>query len=44
LLQQLLPLLSLGQYSLLLTFIASTYYLVLSYPTPVAISDSLRRD
>ncbi|RUQ40450.1 MAG: cation:proton antiporter [Candidatus Competibacteraceae bacterium] len=32
------------QATTLLTFIASTYYLVLSYPTPVAISDSLRRD
>lgn len=28
----------------LLMFIASTYYLVLTYPTPVAISDRLRRD
>ena len=32
------------QATTLLTFIASTYYLVLTYPTPVAISDSLRRD
>ena len=32
------------QATTLLTFIASTYYLVLHYPTPVAISDSLRRD
>ncbi|MCC6136179.1 MAG: cation:proton antiporter [Candidatus Contendobacter sp.] len=32
------------QATTLLTFIASTYYLVLKYPTPVAISDSLRRD
>ncbi|MBK7544021.1 MAG: cation:proton antiporter [Candidatus Competibacteraceae bacterium] len=32
------------QATTLLTFIASTYYLVLNYPTPVAISDSLRRD
>ena len=32
------------QATTLLTFIASTYYLVLKYPTPVAISDNLRRD
>ncbi|MCC8986761.1 MAG: cation:proton antiporter [Candidatus Contendobacter sp.] len=32
------------QATTLFTFIASTYYLVLKYPTPVAISDSLRRD
>jgi len=32
------------QATTLLTFIASTYYLVLKYPTPVAVSDSLRRD
>lgn len=32
------------QATTLLTFIASTYYLVLHYPTPVAVSDSLRRD
>lgn len=32
------------QATTLLTFIASTYYLVLTYPTPVAISDNLRRD
>ncbi|HOB60969.1 MAG TPA: cation:proton antiporter [Candidatus Competibacteraceae bacterium] len=32
------------QATTLLTFIASTYYLVLRYPTPVAVSDSLRRD
>jgi len=32
------------QATTLLTFIASTYYLVLTYPTPVAISDRLRRD
>lgn len=31
------------QATTLLTFIVSTYYLVLTYPTPVAISDSLRR-
>ena len=28
----------------LLTFIASAYWIVLSYPTPVAVSDRLRRD
>lgn len=32
------------QATTLLAFIASTYYLVLNYPTPVAISDQLRRD
>lgn len=32
------------QATTLLTFIASTYYLVLHYPTPVAVSDRLRRD
>ncbi|HUM92130.1 MAG TPA: cation:proton antiporter [Candidatus Competibacter sp.] len=32
------------QATTLLTFVASTYYLVLKYPTPVALSDSLRRD
>lgn len=32
------------QTTTLLTFVASTYFLVLKYPTPVAISDSLRRD
>lgn len=32
------------QATTLLTFIASTYYLVRTYPTPVAVSDSLRRD
>lgn len=32
------------QATTILTFIASTYYLVLNYPTPVAISDNLRRD
>ncbi len=32
------------QATTILTFIASTYYLVMTYPTPVAISDSLRRD
>jgi Kef-type K+ transport system membrane component KefB len=32
------------QATTLLTFAASTYYVVLTYPTPVAISDRLRRD
>jgi Kef-type K+ transport system membrane component KefB len=32
------------QTTTLLTFIASTYYVVLNYPTPVAVSDELRRN
>ncbi|MFZ1325113.1 MAG: cation:proton antiporter [Candidatus Contendobacter sp.] len=32
------------QATTLLLFIISTYYLVLTYPTPIAISDQLRRD
>ena len=32
------------QTTTLLTFIASTYYVVLNFPTPVAVSDKLRRD
>lgn len=32
------------QTATLLTFIVSTYYIVLNYPTPVAVSDRLRRD
>jgi Kef-type K+ transport system membrane component KefB len=32
------------QATTLLTFIASTYLVVLNYPTPIAISDLLRRD
>jgi Kef-type K+ transport system membrane component KefB len=32
------------QATTLLTFVASTYYVVLNYPTPIAISDRLRRD
>ncbi len=32
------------QAATLLTFIVSTYYVVLHYPTPVAVSDRLRRD
>jgi Kef-type K+ transport system membrane component KefB len=35
---------SLIQATTVLTFIASTYLVVLRYPTPVAISDRLRRD
>ena len=31
------------QATTLLTFIASPYYLARNYPTPVALSDSLRR-
>lgn len=32
------------QMTTLLTFIASSYYIVLRYPTPIATSDTLRRD
>lgn len=32
------------QAATVLTFVASTYFVVLNYPTPVAISDRLRRD
>lgn len=32
------------QVSTLLTFIASSYFIVMRYPTPVAVSDKLRRD
>jgi predicted Kef-type K+ transport protein len=32
------------QVSTLLTFMASSYFIVLRYPTPVAVSDKLRRD
>lgn len=32
------------QATTVLTFVASTYFVVLNYPTPVAISDRLRRD
>lgn len=32
------------QATVLFTFIASTYYIVMTYPTPVAVSDRLRRD
>lgn len=32
------------QTTTLITFIASSYYIVLRYPTPIAVSDALRRD
>ena len=32
------------QLATLITFIVSSYYIVLRYPTPIAISDRLRRD
>ncbi len=32
------------QLATLLTFIASSYFIVLRYPTPIAVSDRLRRD
>lgn len=32
------------QSSAILTFIASSYFIVLKYPTPIAVSDRLRRD
>lgn len=32
------------QVSTLLTFIAPSYFIVMRYPTPIAISDRLRRD
>lgn len=32
------------QASAILTFIASSYFIVLKYPTPIAVSDRLRRD
>ncbi len=32
------------QATTLLTFVVSTYFVVLNYPTPVAVSDRLRRD
>ncbi len=32
------------QLATLMTFIASSYYIVLRYPTPIAVSDRLRRD
>jgi predicted Kef-type K+ transport protein len=32
------------QLTTLLTFIISTYIIVLNYPTPIAVADNLRRD
>jgi predicted Kef-type K+ transport protein len=32
------------QAATIITFIASSYYIVLRYPTPIAVSDRLRRD
>jgi hypothetical protein len=32
------------QTTAVLTFVVSTYWIVLRYPTPVAVSDRLRRD
>ena len=32
------------QLSTMLTFIFSSYFIVMRYPTPIAISDKLRRD
>lgn len=32
------------QLSTLITFVVSSYYIVLRYPTPIAVSDRLRRD
>ena len=32
------------QAATLLTFMISTYFIVLRYPTPIALSDKLRRD
>jgi Kef-type K+ transport system membrane component KefB len=32
------------QAATIITFIASSYFIVLSYPTPIAVSDRLRRD
>jgi predicted Kef-type K+ transport protein len=32
------------QLSTLLTFIFSSYYIVMNYPSPIAVSDHLRRD
>jgi hypothetical protein len=34
----------LAQLATLLTFIASSYLVVLRFPTPIAVSDKLRRD
>ncbi len=38
------PVAHLIQLATLLTFIASAYWIVLKYPTPIAVSDRLRRD
>lgn len=35
---------SLVQLSTIFTFVASTYWIVFRYPTPIAVSDELRRD
>ena len=32
------------QTATIMTFVASTYVIVLRYPTPIAVSDRLRRD
>jgi hypothetical protein len=32
------------QMAALLTFIASSYYIVIRYPTPIAVDDKLRKD
>jgi predicted Kef-type K+ transport protein len=32
------------QAATIITLIASSYYIVLRYPTPIAVSDRLRRD
>ena len=32
------------QVTTMLTFIASSYFIVMRYPTPIAVRDSLRRD
>jgi hypothetical protein len=32
------------QLATLISFIASSYYIVMRYPTPIAVSDRLRRD
>ena len=32
------------QIATLLTFIASSYYIVIRYPTPIAVDDKLRKD
>jgi len=32
------------QFATLLTFIVSSYFIVMRYPTPIGVSDKLRRD